>query len=84
MTSHNPVVPSAPPPLHTLALVGLLLSTSIYYFPSIESIDAIATPATFANVIFPEFLSVHQVGYIRLTFALIIALDCLYAFFYGE
>ncbi|KAL7460529.1 hypothetical protein ACHAXS_000972 [Conticribra weissflogii] len=67
---------SAPPPMHTLGMYGLIVSTCLYMLPSLESIDEFATVETFAESIFKEGVfsfSPLALGIVRIAFAIICA-----------
>jgi len=54
----------------------------IYWLPSWESLDKVATIDTFTNRLFPELISIKQLAYIRLAFAATIWLTTL-EFYFG-
>lgn len=79
-----PVLDKAPPPLHAQALVAGFVAFFVYTFPSLESVDEIATQDTFSKVLYPEYMTVATVAYARLFFGAITLMDCLQAILYGE
>mmetsp|Transcript_16880 Transcript_16880/g.34364 ORF Transcript_16880/g.34364 Transcript_16880/m.34364 type:complete len:554 (-) Transcript_16880:114-1775(-) len=67
---------SAPPPMHTLGMYGLIVSTCLWMLPSLESIDEFATVETFTKSIFKEGVfsfSPLALGIVRIGFAIICA-----------
>ncbi len=72
------------PPCHSLLVVFGLLGVSIYWLPSLDDVDTIATTATFTNLIFPNYCSIEVVAYIRAVFAAIIVIVCYYQVFLGS
>ena len=68
----KPVLSSAPPPAHSIALMTLFLGVFCYSFPSWENVDQAATVETFTNIVFPDLMSLQQLAYIRLTIAALI------------
>lgn len=74
---------SAFPPLHTVALIGLLLAHFIAVLPaSLASMDA--HKHVFLHVNFPHLLDSQQVGWIRLFLGSVMIVDTVYAFLYGK
>ena len=69
---------SAPPPWHTIATLGAIMSVFAYTLPSLENIDQVAKVDAFTTVLFPEFMNVHAVAYLRLLIALSIAFTSFY------
>ena len=67
-----PVLTSAPPPWHAVVLLMSMVSLFVSLLPSLESLDQRATMQTFSNIIFPNYLSLQHVAYIRLSMATII------------
>jgi hypothetical protein len=61
---------SAPPPWHSVSILGLLTASFVHLLPSLESIDEAATIETFTRRIFP--ISLRALGFIRLAIALVI------------
>jgi len=59
---------SAPPPIHTVATVLLMILLSYLLRPSLEDIDHIASVETFTNTVFPSLES-STLGWIRIAFA---------------
>ena len=59
------VLSSAWPPLHTQILVGMFAAFFVARFPSLESIDEVATVETFTARVFPEYLSIEDLAYAR-------------------
>lgn len=80
----TPVLDSAPPPLHSQALLASFVAYFFTSFPSFDEIDAVATKETFHHVLFPEYFSKETVGYIRLFFGCLALVDCAHATLYGE
>jgi hypothetical protein len=62
----------APPPWHSVALLGGLIGVFAATFPSLETIDEDATLETFTHRVLPDFLSAKQLGWIRCAFSLFI------------
>ena len=60
---------SAPPPWHSVALVGFLIAVFSAMLPSLEAIDHDATVETFTNRKFPDYISLQVLGWIRCAFA---------------
>ena len=63
---------SAPPPIHTVVTVLLMIILSYALRPSLEDIDNVASIETFTNTIFPSVDS-STLGWIRIAFACIIS-----------
>ncbi|GKY94289.1 hypothetical protein MPSEU_000394700 [Mayamaea pseudoterrestris] len=63
------VLTAAPPPWHSILILCSMITLFLWRLPSIQSIDQDATIATFTNIIFPSFLSLRQLAYIRLAIA---------------
>ena len=66
---------SAPPPLHSVAVIIFFLTISVAYLPSLQEIDEIATIETFTTTILPSSpfaLSPLGLGLVRLSFAVFI------------
>ena len=78
------VLSSAWPPLHTQILVGMFAAFFVARFPSLESIDEVATVETFTRVLFPEYLSVRSLAYIRLALAMVPFSTTLYQILFHE
>jgi hypothetical protein len=72
----------APPPWHTVALLGSLIGAFAATFPSLETIDEDATLETFTHRVLPDLLSVKQLGWIRCAFSLFILSVTLKATFF--
>lgn len=68
----KPLLKDAPPPWHAVALLGIFIACFASIFPSLESIDEVATIETFTHRIFPDLLSLRTLGFIRLAMALVI------------
>lgn len=66
------VAKSAPPPWHTVALVGAMIAVVVSSFPTVQEIDQVVTATTFTNRVFPLYLSIKLLGSIRCAFALFI------------
>jgi len=56
---------SAPPPWHSVALLGLFTAIFAYYLPSLDTIDDVATVDTFTKRSFPDLVSIGLLGTIR-------------------
>lgn len=69
VTSPKPLA-SAPPPMHTVAMVGLIMAIAFYKLPTLDEIDAVATKETFQRVVFPNLLTVKSMGWIRVMYAI--------------
>jgi len=59
------VLVHAPPPLPIVALVGVIAAVFASTFPSPDIINQDATVQTFTNRVFPDLLSLKQLGWIR-------------------
>lgn len=77
-------VTNAPPPLPAVALVGVLILVCANRFPSLESIDDIATPDLFMNRVFPDILSLEALIAIRVAFFLLAAAVTLQVTFFSD
>jgi hypothetical protein len=66
-------VTSAPPPLPAVATVAGCLGLCAWNFPSLESIDNVATPELFTRRVFPSLLSLEGLILIRFAYFLVIA-----------
>lgn len=75
---------ASPVPWHTQVTIGGMLSFFVYTFPSLDSIDEVARVETFSNIIFPEFMSLEFVTFVRLLFSFIIFYDCVYTVLWGQ
>lgn len=71
-TTQSAELTSAPPPWHTVALLGGLIGVFAATFPSLETIDEDANVATFTHRAMPDLVSVKQLGWIRCVFSLFI------------
>ena len=60
------------PPWHAVVTVVSLLIGFVVLFPSIESIDEVATTETFTKVVFPELISIETLIYTRLAIGIFI------------
>uniref|UniRef100_A0A7S2YHD4 Uncharacterized protein n=1 Tax=Entomoneis paludosa TaxID=265537 RepID=A0A7S2YHD4_9STRA len=60
------VLTSAPPPWHSVLLMVTFGAVFIYLMPSLEKLDEAATVETFTRVLFPEYLDLYTMAYIRL------------------
>jgi len=69
-SSPSSVLTSAPPPIHSVAVLGIFLALFVYYLPTLDSIDEVATVETFTRVLFPHYMTLKTVGFIRLAIAL--------------
>lgn len=72
---------SAPPPWHSVAALGLLSSVFAGIVPSWESVDRVAKVETFTNIVFPEYMDVATLAYVRLYICLSIAFTSFYLLF---
>lgn len=61
---------SAPPPWHTVATVGAMLSIFSLLLPSWQEIDKVAVVENFTHVVFPDLMNVYTIVYVRLLVAL--------------
>lgn len=61
---------SAPPPWHTVATVGAMLGIFSLLLPSWQEIDQVAKVENFTNVVFPEWMNIYTIVYVRLLVAL--------------
>jgi hypothetical protein len=68
----RPVLLSAPPPWHAVALVVTCIGVFVYRLPSWTSIDEAATVETFTRRLFPELISIQQLALVRILFAALI------------
>jgi hypothetical protein len=68
----KPLLKDAPPPWHAVALLGVFIACFASIFPSLESIDEVATIETFTHRVFPDLISLRMLGFIRLAMALLI------------
>ena len=68
----KPLLPSAPPPWHSVALITLLLALSLAHLPSTDSLDQVATQPIFCHTVFPEYLSLQQLAWVRWSMAAVI------------
>jgi hypothetical protein len=69
---------SAPPPCHSVLTWIFFVALFSYLVPSLDKLDEVANVETFTHRVFPEWISVDQLGIIRLSFAAIIWLTTLY------
>jgi hypothetical protein len=74
----------APPPWHSVALLVAFLAFCVATLPSLASLDEVATLSTFTSRIFPQYLSLKQLAYIRLWFALTIWWTSFHTVFIGN
>lgn len=63
------ILKSAPPPAHSIAVVVAMTTVFVSLFPSMESVDRVATVETFTHRVFPDLMTVEQMAYIRLAIA---------------
>ena len=75
---------SAPPPFHSIALVGLFLVVFLAILPSAEQLDQYAAIQVFTHRVFPQVLSVAALAYTRLFFALFIFAVSFHTTFIGK
>jgi hypothetical protein len=66
------VLTSAPPPWHSVAILGLMAVFFISTLPAWSQIDEIAVTETFTRRIFPELISLRTLATIRTVQALIV------------
>jgi hypothetical protein len=78
------VLTSAPPPWHTVAILGLMAVFFIRTLPAWSLIDEIAVTETFTRRIFPELISLRTLATIRTVQALIIWVVSFHAVFMSE
>lgn len=78
------ILSSAWPPTHSQLLVASLAAVFLWTFPSLESIDEVATVETFTHVLFPEYLSVQSLAYIRLALAMVPFSTTIYQILFHE
>jgi hypothetical protein len=76
-----PVLTSAPPPWHSVAIMLLLNIFFIRLLPAWSSIDEIAVTETFTRRIFPELMSLKALAAIRTVQALIVWATSFYILF---
>ena len=62
-------VMKAPPSPSAVASVILFASVALYLFPSIEEIDHIASAEALSERIFPEYVSLDSLVFVRSIFA---------------
>ena len=62
-------VMKAPPSPSAVASVILIASVALYLFPSIEEIDHIASAEALSERIFPEYVSLDSLVFVRSIFA---------------
>jgi hypothetical protein len=60
----------APPPLEAVISMSVIAGVALYTFPSMEKIDELAQPEIFTQRLFPEYVSLGALVYIRLLFAI--------------
>ena len=75
---------SAPPPLHSVALLISFTVIFVALLPSLESLDQYATVDVFTHRVFPDRLSLTGLAYIRLIFALFIFGVSIHTVFIGK
>ena len=80
-SADNVALSSAPPPLHSVMLVGALIALFTKLLPSWKELREAATVDLFTKVVFPEYLDLVTVGYIRLLIATSIWLTCIATIF---
>jgi hypothetical protein len=74
----------APPPLEAVASMVLVGIVALIAFPSMSAVDEIAKPEIFTNVLFPSYVSLSTVLYIRGGFALICFATTCYSLFLSK
>ena len=78
------ILTSAPPPIHSIALVGLFLAVFLAILPPAEQLDKYATVQVFTHRVFPQIISVAALAYTRLFFALFIFTVSFHTTFIGK
>jgi hypothetical protein len=78
------VLTSAPPPWHSVAIIGLMAVFFIRTLPAWSQIDEIAVTETFTRRIFPELISLRALATIRTVQALIVWAVSLHAVFISD
>ncbi|EEC44052.1 predicted protein [Phaeodactylum tricornutum CCAP 1055/1] len=73
LISTDPVLTAAPPPWHSVALVGVLSAFFVQTIPSLDELDRVATVQRFTRILFPTLVpSLMGLCYIRTAVALLI------------
>jgi hypothetical protein len=67
----NKLVHDAPPPAMAVASMVLIASLAILAFPPMRSVDEVARPQVFTNRLFPSYISLPTLLYIRTCFAIL-------------
>jgi hypothetical protein len=70
--NEKPILTSAPPPMHAVAVIGFMMAFFIRLLPTWAEIDEIAVTDTFTRRVFPELISIRTLAVIRTVTALII------------
>jgi hypothetical protein len=78
------VLTSAPPPWHSVAIIGFMALFFIRSLPAWSSIDEIAITETFTRRIFPELISLRTLATIRTIQALLIWATSFHAVFMSK
>ena len=63
----KPLTGYAPPPVSAVISMAFFLCLSLYYLPN----DTVVPPELFVNRVFPEYMSVEALLYLRGFFALV-------------
>ncbi|CAB9497397.1 expressed unknown protein [Seminavis robusta] len=72
-TSKDKPLDRAPPPWHSVAFVACITALSLYQCVSaIHSLDKVAVLDTFTHRVFPEYVSLALLGWVRLAIAILI------------
>lgn len=74
----------APPPWHSVALLVAFLAFCVATLPTLWSLDEAATLKTFTSRVFPQYISLKQLAYIRLFVALTIWWTSFHTVFIGN
>ena len=77
----TPLLKSAPPPWHAVAVVVAQLSLFLKIAPSLSSLDEISTLDALTNRIFPELITIRTLGCLRAIMALVIWATSIYTVF---
>jgi len=80
--STTTILQSAPPPWHAVASWVLICSISIACLPSSELLDQVATPETFTNRVYPDYVSIETLVYTRLAIVIMMIAVTLYSIFF--
>jgi hypothetical protein len=83
-TSSVTVQTTAPPPWHTVAVLGIMTLIFITSFPSWQDVDQAATIETFTHRVFPQYMSLGALAYTRLLCCLLIWGTTIECVFFGD